>query len=134
MISAARVIARTSDAGVMPLLTLDEFFDGNTEEESIAPNQWGYGRPPLSVLSGRLRGIERRADVAWVRVQPHPETLDLEELAGEAVALCTAADEDTCTAWVEGLESGGVVPGLVDEYLDVPPVPEGMAVWSVVWD
>ena len=24
----------------LPLLTLDEFFDGNTEEDSIAPNQW----------------------------------------------------------------------------------------------
>lgn len=23
----------------LPLLTLDEFFDGNTEEDSIAPNQ-----------------------------------------------------------------------------------------------
>ena len=25
----------------LPLLTLDEFFDGNPEEDSIAPNQWG---------------------------------------------------------------------------------------------
>lgn len=29
----------------LPLLTLDEFFDGNTEEDSIAPNQWEFGRP-----------------------------------------------------------------------------------------
>ena len=26
-----------------PLLTLDEFFNGNTEEDSIAPNQWEFG-------------------------------------------------------------------------------------------
>ncbi len=26
-----------------PLLTLDEFFNGNTEEDSIAPNQWNLG-------------------------------------------------------------------------------------------
>lgn len=32
----------------LPLLTLDEFFDGNTEEDSIAPNQWEFGRPTLS--------------------------------------------------------------------------------------
>lgn len=25
----------------LPLLTLDEFFAGNPEEDSIAPNQWG---------------------------------------------------------------------------------------------
>ncbi|CAL9351032.1 hypothetical protein SUDANB121_00477 [Nocardiopsis dassonvillei] len=134
MISVARIVARTSAAGAMPLLTLDEFFDGNDDEECIAPNQWGYGRPPLSVLVGCLRGIESRGDVAWVRVQPHPETVELEQLSAEAVAVCTAADEETCTAWVEGLESSGVVSGLVDGYLDVPPVPRGMSVWSVVWD
>jgi hypothetical protein len=50
VISAAEVTARTSDDGAMPLLTLDEFFDGNAEEGSIAPNQWGGGRPPLAVL------------------------------------------------------------------------------------
>lgn len=27
----------------LPLLTLDEFFEGNTAEDSIAPNDWGYG-------------------------------------------------------------------------------------------
>ncbi len=25
----------------LPFLTLDEFFEGNTAEDSIAPNQWG---------------------------------------------------------------------------------------------
>jgi hypothetical protein len=59
VISAAEVTARTSDDGAMPLLTLDEFFDGNAEEGSIAPNQWGGGRPPLAVLADRLRAVER---------------------------------------------------------------------------
>ena len=26
----------------LPLLTLDDFFNGNTAEDSIAPNQWGF--------------------------------------------------------------------------------------------
>lgn len=34
--------------GRFPLLTLDEFFSGNSDEDSIAPNQWGYMRPPLA--------------------------------------------------------------------------------------
>ncbi|MEU0564210.1 hypothetical protein ABZ297_02280 [Nonomuraea sp. NPDC005983] len=134
MISAAQVISRAGEECVMPLLTLDEFFDGNVNEESIAPNQWGYGRPPLDVLAERLRAIERREDVAWVRVQPHPETLDMEELAGEAVAICTTADEAACTAWIEGFEADGVIPGLVDVYRDIPEAPDGTTVWSVVWD
>lgn len=33
-----------------PLLTLDEFFKGNTEEDSIAPNQWEEGRPSLAEI------------------------------------------------------------------------------------
>ncbi|MFI2032779.1 hypothetical protein [Streptomyces buecherae] len=132
MISVADVTRRTG-AGPMPLLTVDEFFDGNTDEESIAPNQWGYGRPPLAELAERLRAIEARPEVAWVRVQPHPETVEAQTLAGEALALCTTADEATCRTWVHGFEAD-VLIGLVDTYRDVPAVPEGALVWSVTWD
>ncbi len=134
MISVEQVINRAGEEGVMPLLTLDEFFAGNDDEGCIAPNQWGYGRPPLADLAGRLRAIEQRVDVAWVRVQLHPETLEMEELTAEAVAICTTADESTCAAWTEGFEASGVIPDLVDDYQDVPEVPHGAAVWSVVWD
>ncbi|MDB1087276.1 hypothetical protein PJ985_06805 [Streptomyces sp. ACA25] len=134
MISVEQVIDRAGEEGVMPLLTLDEFFDGNGEEECLAPNQWGYGRPALAVLAGRLRALERHDNVFWVRVQLHPETLESEELVGEAVALCTTADEEVCAGWIEGFEASGVIPELVEEYRDVPEVPPGAAVWSVVWD
>ena len=46
-----------------PLLTLDEFFNGNLEEDSIAPNQWGYGRPPLAELWGALRRVAGMPEV-----------------------------------------------------------------------
>ncbi|MFH8557016.1 hypothetical protein EYS09_33790 [Streptomyces kasugaensis] len=134
MISATQVVERSGERGPMPLLTLDEFFEGNTDEESLAPNQWGYGRPPLAVLAAQLRAIERRADVRWVRVQLHPETIDMEVLAAEAVAVCTTADEASCAAWTEGWAAGGVLPGLVDTFRDVPEVPAEASVWSVVWD
>ena len=51
-----------------PLLTLDEFFDGNSEEDSIAPNQWEDGRPTLDEMWKKLREIEKLPNVAWVRV------------------------------------------------------------------
>lgn len=38
------------DEDRLPLLTLDEFFSGNTEEDSIAPNQWEEGRPPIAEI------------------------------------------------------------------------------------
>ncbi|MFJ8623471.1 hypothetical protein ACIRD3_11580 [Kitasatospora sp. NPDC093550] len=134
MISVEHVIDRAGDDGVMPLLTLDECFEGNDDEGCIAPNQWGYGRPPLADLVARLHAVEQRPDVAWVRVQLHPETLALEEITAEAVAVCTTADESARAAWAAELGASGVIPGLVDEYRDVPHAPPGTAVWSVVWD
>ncbi|MEU6972422.1 hypothetical protein AB0A71_32815 [Kitasatospora aureofaciens] len=134
MISAEQVIHRAGDEGVMPLITLNEFFDGNDNEGSIAPNQGGYGRPALAELAERLRVIEQREDVAWVRVQLHPETMEMEELAGEAVAICTTAGESVRAAWIEGLEASGTIPELVDVYRDIPAVPHGATVWSVIWD
>ena len=56
-----------------PLLTLDEFFDGNSEEDSIAPNQWEDGRPTLDEMWKKFREIEKLPNVAWVRVALHDE-------------------------------------------------------------
>ncbi|TQF07926.1 hypothetical protein E6W39_00885 [Kitasatospora acidiphila] len=134
MISTAEVTRRAGESGVMPLLTLEEFFEGNNDEGSIAPNQWEFGRPPVADLAARLYEIEQRPDVVWVRVQLHPETLELgERLCGEAVAICTTADAPTCESWISGFESDGVLAGLVDEYIDIPGQAGGK-VWSVVWD
>ncbi|MFD8484068.1 hypothetical protein [Kitasatospora sp. NPDC059673] len=134
MIAVEDVIEQAGPEGVLPLLSLAEFFAGNTVEDSLAPNQWGYGRPPLAELAAGLARIAELPEVAWVRVQLHPETLDLAELLAEAVAVCTSADAATCESWTAGWESSGVVNGLVDEYLDVPPVPAGMTIRSIVWD
>ncbi|MFD7645069.1 hypothetical protein ACFV4P_30950 [Kitasatospora sp. NPDC059795] len=134
MIAVEDVIGRARPEGVLPLLTLAEFFADNTVEDSLAPNQWGYGRPPLADLAADLARIADRPDVAWVRVQLHPETLDLEEVLAEAVAVCTSADAANCESWTVGWESSGVVIGLIDDYSDVPPVPAGMAIRSIVWD
>ncbi|CAM3179127.1 hypothetical protein [Stackebrandtia soli] len=125
---------RRTGGGSMPVLTLTDFFDGNTVEDSIAPNQWEYGRPPIHVLAKRFRDVEARADVAWVRVQPHGDSLDLDVLCGEAVAVCASADEATRDGWMNGLEASGVIDGLVDDYAEVPTVPEGCSIWSIVWD
>ena len=36
------------EPNVPPVVQLDEYFSGNTDEECIACNQVGYGRPPLT--------------------------------------------------------------------------------------
>ncbi|MEV3871757.1 hypothetical protein [Streptomyces sp. NPDC049906] len=135
MITASEVMRRTGETGPMPLLTLDEFFEGNTDEECIGPNQWGYGRPPIAELAARLREIDQREDVVWVRVQLHPETVEAPDaaLTAEGIAVCTYAAEEVCTQWVLGFEAD-VFLGLADSYSEVPKVPDGTAIWSVVWD
>ena len=48
-----------------PLLTLDEFFNGNTEEDSIAPNQWEFGRPTLSEIRSEERRVGKECRSRW---------------------------------------------------------------------
>jgi len=124
----------------LPLLTLKEFFDGNDEEESIAPNQWGDGRPSLAEMWAKLREAEARPDVAWMRVQLHPDTTE-DEIAGDAIAICTSASRGEIARALdtEWFCSDGVIEGwgtykkeiLAD---DIPAVPDGYRVVSLVWD
>ena len=58
----------------LPLLTLDEFFEGNTAEDSIAPNDWGYGRPSISEIWDLMRNLEKNPDIAWIRIEFHNDT------------------------------------------------------------
>ncbi|WP_430333650.1 hypothetical protein [Rhodococcus sp. ACT016] len=124
-----------------PLLTLREFFHGNEVEDSIAPNQYGYGRPDLAEIARRLAQLAADPAVAWVRIQLHEEMFedDYEGLAAEAVAICTTlAGEDVDTRLdVESLQAEPVWEGLVydvADFCDVPAVPDGYRVLSLVWD
>ncbi|MFC7876851.1 hypothetical protein [Isoptericola sp. NPDC057391] len=125
----------------LPLLTLAEFFDGNDDEESLAPNQWGDGRLPLAEIRLRLERLAAWEGVAWVRVELHEESVedDVDWIAAEAVAVCTAlvAEEVEDIVGADELRSDGVVEGYVypaDWFTDVPDVPEGHRVLSLVWD
>lgn len=127
-----------------PLLTLDEFFRGNLEEDSIAPNQWGYGRPPLAELWGALRRVEGMPEVAWVGVALHCDTAITKEegtevlhLVGDTIVVCTAmaADELEAAVNCEWLCSDGVIPSEAERYcLRLPPVPPGYRCLEIVWD
>ncbi|QJW36730.1 hypothetical protein [Cellulosimicrobium protaetiae] len=142
MITHDEVRARSAAADdTYPLLTLDEFFDGNAQEDSIAPNQWGFGRPPLAEIARRLRELERDDAVAWVRVQLHEETFEdsVEDVLAEGVAVCTTLDERVVDERLdaEELQYDGAFEGFVyDEqaFTQVPAVPEGYRVLSLVWD
>ena len=58
----------------LPLLTLDEFFEGNTAEDSIAPNDCDFGRPSIAEIWELMRNLEKRPDIAWIRIELHNDT------------------------------------------------------------
>lgn len=130
----------------LPLLTLDEFFVGNTAEDSIAPNQWGEGRPPLSEIWDVLRRMESMQTVAWVRVVLHNDTEIIEfngkeilNLSGDSIVLCTTAQpvEIEKTVNCKWLHSDGVIK-ITDSELNcfskIPLTPEGFQWLEIVWD
>jgi hypothetical protein len=142
MISRDEILARYAAAGeTFPLLTLAEFFDDNADEEALAPNQWGEGRPPLAEIARRLADLADDQAVSWVRVQLHEETFEdgVDWVAAEAVAICASLDADDVAARLgaDELQADGVIDGYVydeDAFADAPPVPPGHRVLSLVWD
>lgn len=130
----------------LPLLTLDEFFSGNTEEDSIAPNQWEFGRPTLAEILDMLQKVELIPDVAWVRVALHYDTEIIENngkeeliLAGDTIIICTdimpAQLEKSVNC--EWLCSDGIITIKASElntYSCVPPVPNNFNCLAIVWD
>ena len=129
-----------------PLLTLDEFFNGNTEEDSIAPNQWEFGRPTLSEIWDILQKIELMPNIAWVRVALHDDTEIVENngaeelvLAGDSIVICTTILPTELEKLVncEWLCSDGVITIKASElniYSCVPPIPENFNCLEIVWD
>ena len=129
----------------LPLLTLDEFFEGNTAEDSIAPNDCGFGRPSIAEIWELMRELEKRPDVAWIRVELHNDTEIAEYegnealvLAGESLIVCTSlsAPELETPARCEWLCSGGTEEweeSAIDSLFSCrPPVPDGFHCFAIV--
>ena len=135
------------NGGRLPLLTLDEFFEGNTAEDSIAPNDCGFGRPPISEIWKLMQNLVKMPNVAWVRIELHNDTEIVEcdgkeelVLAGESLIVCTSlkAEELEALARCDWLCSGGAeeweVSGADTLFCCRPPVPDGFHCFAIVWD
>ena len=115
------------DKGRFPLLTLDEFFSGNSDEDSIAPNQWGYMRPPLAEIWEMFQKVERMSNVAWVRVALHYNT--------DSIVVCTDLKPDELKEIVncEWLCSEGAIESALC-YSRIPVIPRNYNCLEIVWD
>ena len=101
------------DEDHLPVVTLDEYFDGNEQEDSIAPNQWGYGRPTLREIHAHFQAIARRPDVQGVYVGLHQDwgmALECDDWpAAENIHVISSASQADAEQWLEGLEADGLV-------------------------
>jgi hypothetical protein len=128
------------DAEHDPVVTLDDYFVGNTQESSIAPNDWGYGRPSITDIYARFKAIAARSDVQGVFVGLHgewTEALEDDELwpAAENIHIFSSAPQEVADQWIEGLSSDGIWPGWPYGKHAAAPVPdEGFHVYTVYWD
>ena len=128
------------DSECPPVVTLDEYFIGNTDEESIAPNQVGYGRPALAELYTRFREIQEKPSVQAVLVGIHgdwTEALKYTDVwpAADNVHIYTTASAREVAAWVEGLAADGVIKGWpYGAHPSVPTPRPGYQVFTVCWD
>ncbi len=132
------------NGGRFPLLTLDEFFSGNSEEDSIAPNQWGYGRPSLAEIWEMLRKVELMPNVAWVHVALHDDTeikevngREILNLSGDSIVICTDMKSDELEEIVdcEWLCSDGIIQSKPALYHSrIPPIPRNYNYLEIVWD
>ena len=94
-----------------------------------------------------MRELEKRPDVAWIRIELHNDTeiaeYDGKEvlvLAGESPIICTSlsASELETLARCEWLCSGGAEEwnesAMNRLFSCIPPVPDGFHCFAIVWD
>jgi hypothetical protein len=122
-----------------PVVELDEYFIGNTDEESIAPNAWGDGRPTIAEIYRVFSEIRARPDVSAVLVGLHPDWRDAERFGGwpgaENVHIYSRSSAAEAEAWVSTLMTDGIVEGWpygVHPSTQAPAA--GANVLTVCWD
>ncbi len=129
---------------VLPIVSLDDFFVGNWDEQSLAPNMVGYGRPPLAECYRVLRGIRARAEVQDVLVAIHetPYAEDAEDSEiwpdSDVVYILTSATRDDVATWSAALKpddigddwscNSGKPPSAA------PDLQPGIRVFALWWD
>ena len=134
------------DAGgpVLPVVKLEDFFESNWDEHSLAPNRVDSGRPPLQECYRILLEIRERPDVQDVLIAIHEtpdagEPLDFDIWpSSDTVYVLSSAPKDQVASWVAPLKpddigdtwscNTGKKPNAAPD-----PAP-GMNVYAVWWD
>jgi len=122
-----------------PAIDYELYFEGNAEEECIAPNQWGEGRPSIATMYQRFREIALKSEVERVLVGLHADWNDDSYSEGyppaENLHIFTTALKSEVERWLHGMHADGVVKGWPSgKPFNAPEPSRGYNVFSVCWD
>jgi hypothetical protein len=124
------------DAAAYPVVSLEDFFDGNRDEGSIGCNLAG-AHPGVETFYEVLKTVRSRRDVSDVVV----EITDLDEDStdgwpfSDRVYIVTSAPEGEVDSWVRALHPDEVAEGFPGNVpVGFPPIPAGGKVFGVWWD
>lgn len=128
----------------LPLVSLEDFFQGNDDPESIAVNLLSPdprldAHPRLPFLYDVLKRIRARPDVQDVLVEVFEvETALADEGAwpfAEKVFFFTSASPEEIERWAAELKTDGAIRGYPSgPKANAPALNPGHEVWFVVWD
>lgn len=102
---------------VLPVVTLEEFFTGNIDEMSLAPNIAYETRPPLQECFRILREIRDRPDVQTVLVAIHETPYPDDEADydiwpdSDTIYILTSASESAVAVWCAPLHPTNLAEG-----------------------
>ena len=121
------------DAGTpRPLLTIDEFFEGNTVVGSIGCNL--DSEPSPEAFYSLFRAIAGRSDVADIRVQITAFD-DPDWPFSDTVYIMTSATAEEVASWFpEELKPDETWEGFVDQAYEPYSVPNGAQAVACWWD
>lgn len=137
----AKINAQYDEGTGLPVLQLDEFFDGNSDECSLAANQVGEACPTIKEMWGTLREIRDRDDVVDVLLGIHecPEADDEDDfdmwVQAEYVYIYTSASKSDVVEWTRSLGCTEVLDGDVEGVSSAGAPPRaGFKLFALLWD
>ncbi|WP_129690660.1 hypothetical protein [Gottfriedia acidiceleris] len=122
------------NAEAAPIVNLEDFFEGNTDEGSIGCNLLDH--PGIKKFYDVLINIREKANVQDVFVEIMEIEDDVDYWAfSERVYILTNADNSLVEEWVKDLEPSEVDEGYAFGVPEIAPkLFEGYKVYSVWWD
>lgn len=121
--------------GELPLISLDDFFEGNHDEGSLGIEQNG---PSIDQVYKKLKQIEKLPNVCSVLVEIHDDwemSLNNAEVwpAAQNVYVYTMAQLRVIRQWTVGLPCH-IYEGWIESMpLAAPSVPPGYLVYTLHW-